>query len=1584
MCKFSFIFVLVSALIFSGVTQAASIDVTSPGDTVQGVPNDGDWPAGEAPPFVIDNDAGTKYLHFKGDNETSGFQVTPSGPFSGMTVTGMSFTTGNDTPGRDPIAFELYGSNGTIDGPYDLIDSGDIVDFSQSAEWPRNTKNATPIPIVSGGAYAHYQVLFTVLRDPGNGCCMQISEVELLTTYELPAGCVYRDIGTTGGYALESAGTYTVGAYGHDIWGGNDGLGYLFRPLEGNGIMKVNLASMTLTNDWAKVGVMIRETLADNSKHATMATTGTNGCQLVYRVDTGGGSYDKTTPAQVPPKEMWIERDGDTLRGTFWNVVIAGILEYWEIIEVPISMNTDVYIGLAVCSHDNAQLCTAVFDSVIWPAEPYKKVWLLSPEDGAKRQPFQPTLTWMPGDDATSHDVYLGTDQAAMDLVATKALGDESYTPDTPLAEGAKYYWQIVEQPGDYAGPIYSFNTERTGTGVIDYCIWYDIGGVAVPDLTSNPRYPDDPDVCGQIDVLDSGTDLGDNYGARAIGYLCPETSGDYTFWIASDDASELWLSTSGKGCEAVMIASVAGWSGYHAYDSNPSQMSAPIYLENGQMYPIWALWKEGGGGDHCSVAWEGGPGSDAPSRTEIDGYYMMPGYTPREASDPSPTGTVTPLEAETLSFRPASGATEHQVLFGEAGSMELIATLPAAENSVAVSVEAGKTYEWQVNEVYGTEIVNHVRVPVELAEGCLWSFSVEEWIGIDIGRANPEPAGSSSYDEDTGIYTLKSGGNELWGNADEFHYLYTTMKMNRDQGEIKARVLSIDAPSSWRRAGVMIRETTAANSRKVMSHKTGHDKARMQWRSDTGGGTTGGTEFNGIANPTWIRLTRDGSLFNAYYSFDGENWVHTGSQNVSMPAGKLVTVGLAVCHHNSQPQDQLTTVMFENLSITTPDPRQAYGPTPMNGAEGLPIATNLNWNAGDGAIEQYLYFSDNYADVEDGTAYIGALDPTVTEYELGTLDLTRTYYWAVDTFVQEGLTYDIILGDIWSFTVEDYRLLEDFEAYDVTPEPLPPQELIPGEMLVEAVPPPEQTMIDPGETIPGYTIPGYTIEPVEPDGSKLVAHYEFEENADDSTANANDGTVHGDPAYVAGVPGMPVFGKAIACATDDYIIVQDSPSLSFGNDSFSIGFWIQSSWAGGDKEFIVKNGSAGSEFGGKPPEGPNSGKRYVLKFDGEFRFAVDDDADKTLCKTDESNIATGDWVQVTAIRNRDDDKMYIYADGVLVGNQNDNTETSIDSPGEIMTIAAAQKENGTYEDEIGHWFNGQLDDMRFYNYALSEGEVRFLAGLGDKVVDPIVVEPIVVPPTYGPMLAHWALDGDTLDSSGNDFHGTAMGDASIDTDPDRGQVLSLDGDDDYVDCGNPDKLNFGTEDWSLSAWVKNTMTGTGDDNKGSIIANGGDGGGGHRYCLIVTEQQEGKVTLVTDDDSSKKQARGDITLVNDDVWHHVLGVREGDSIRIYIDGKLEGSSGTNANYDLSGAVQHNVLLGAITKHSDASIYKTYGGMIDDVRIYNYALSEGEARYLFFFFQAEDGIRDSVASRGLGDVYKRQSQDLLYHTRRRR
>ena len=177
---------VITLLLSSTAMPQGMIDVTSPFDTVVGVPDDGittggddnGWPPNEIPPNAFDDQILTKYLHFKGNVEPTGLRITPvSGP---SVVTGLSFTTANDAVERDPVEYELYGSNVSIDGPYTLIAEGPLVDFAGATEWPRRTKNETQIVFENDVAYAHYQVMFPTVRDPGAANSMQIAEVELL------------------------------------------------------------------------------------------------------------------------------------------------------------------------------------------------------------------------------------------------------------------------------------------------------------------------------------------------------------------------------------------------------------------------------------------------------------------------------------------------------------------------------------------------------------------------------------------------------------------------------------------------------------------------------------------------------------------------------------------------------------------------------------------------------------------------------------------------------------------------------------------------------------------------------------------------------------------------------------------------------------------------------------------------------------------------------------------------------------------------------------------------------------------------------------------------------------------------------------------------------------------------------------------------------------------------------------------------------------------------------------------------------------------------------------------------------------
>ena len=214
-------------------------------------------------------------------------------------------------------------------------------------------------------------------------------------------------------------------------------------------------------------------------------------------------------------------------------------------------------------------------------------------------------------------------------------------------------------------------------------------------------------------------------------------------------------------------------------------------------------------------------------------------------------------------------------------------------------------------------------------------------------------------------------------------------------------------------------------------------------------------------------------------------------------------------------------------------------------------------------------------------------------------------------------------------------------------------------------------------------------------------------------------------------------------------------------------------------------------------------------------------------------------------------------------------------------------------------------------------------------------------------LVALWPLDEGqgtaASDASGNGSNGTLNGGANWGTGI-FGSALQLDGTNDHMDCGNPSILDFGTGDFTVSAWINTTMTG-----KGTVYAKGADNSGGIRYTLCMGENNDGRMTLTTDDNSSKVQAQG-ATVINDGQWHLVMGMRRGTASLVYVDGVQDASATVSAAYDLSGTSQANTYVGAIDGASDSgtvSLEKFFAGLIDDVAVWDRALTAEEIELLW-------------------------------------
>ena len=176
-------------------------------------------------------------------------------------------------------------------------------------------------------------------------------------------------------------------------------------------------------------------------------------------------------------------------------------------------------------------------------------------------------------------------------------------------------------------------------------------------------------------------------------------------------------------------------------------------------------------------------------------------------------------------------------------------------------------------------------------------------WTDADVGAVTI--AGTADYTN--GLFTITASGADIWGTADAFHFVY--QPLNGD-GTITARVDSVQEAYVWSKAGVMIRETLAANSKQAIMLVSAARGAALQWRPTTGGASSS-VSGSTSAPPRWVRLVRTGDAFTGYESADGVTWIQVSSQSIPMAAN--VMVGLAVASHNTS---ATTTSQIESVVI--------------------------------------------------------------------------------------------------------------------------------------------------------------------------------------------------------------------------------------------------------------------------------------------------------------------------------------------------------------------------------------------------------------------------------------------------------------------------------------------------------------------------------------------------------------------------------------------------------------------------------------------------------------------------------------------
>ena len=178
----------------------------------------------------------------------------------------------------------------------------------------------------------------------------------------LPSGWSTKDIGAVAaaGAATSVNSIFSVAGSGADVWGTADEFRFVYRTLSGDGSIVARVESMDNVNAWVKAGVMMRETLNANSKHAFMLVSPGKGLAFQRRASTGGDSSNTSAGSGTAPSWVKVTRAGSTFTaykssdGSSWT----------KIGSLSMNMTSTIYVGLAVSSHVDGVLADASFSSV--------------------------------------------------------------------------------------------------------------------------------------------------------------------------------------------------------------------------------------------------------------------------------------------------------------------------------------------------------------------------------------------------------------------------------------------------------------------------------------------------------------------------------------------------------------------------------------------------------------------------------------------------------------------------------------------------------------------------------------------------------------------------------------------------------------------------------------------------------------------------------------------------------------------------------------------------------------------------------------------------------------------------------------------------------------------------------------------------------------------------------------------------------------------------------------------------------------------------------------------------------------------
>lgn len=633
--------------------------------------------------------------------------------------------------------------------------------------------------------------------------------------------------------ATTSCVSFSVSGGGADIWGTADQFVYVNKPLQGDGTIVARVRDLQDTDPWAKAGLMLRESLAAGSRHASIFVTPRQGVAFQRRTQTGGASLHTAGTSSGPPRWMKLERRGalvsayESPDGLTWIRVGSDVLTAGSV----------VHVGIAVTSHHASARTTAGVTDV--------------------------SLTTAIADEWSFANV--GT-PAIPGSAETNASGMRVTGAGTDIwntSDQFAFVYRVVAGDGDIVARIAALNATHR---------WAKAGVMVRGSLSSEAGYALATVTPG------SGIALQGRAHDGAVAQQAHVINGTFPAWLKLERRGALvhaYSSASGTQWTPLGTVVVALDDAVHvglAVTSHDSTQVAVADIDNVRV---------------TERSLSGNIRPNVTLTSPVSGAsYVAPATVTLTAAASDADGSIASVEFHSgTTFIGSVNSPPYTGQWTGVPAGTYLVTATAVDNRGESSVSSPISIS--VNPPAG----NAVTLP-------------SGWTATEIGA--PALAGTTSHSN--GTFSVQAAGTDVWGNADQFGFVYREISGDVD---VVARVANLQSPHAWTKAGLMVRSSLLRDAAHAFVMVTGGSGIAFQGRPHPGAssqhvqGQTGGA-------PAWLKLQRRGSAVTAFISNDGVQWTTLGTTSIALSTSAYV--GIAVTSHSAS---QLATAVVSDVAVS-------------------------------------------------------------------------------------------------------------------------------------------------------------------------------------------------------------------------------------------------------------------------------------------------------------------------------------------------------------------------------------------------------------------------------------------------------------------------------------------------------------------------------------------------------------------------------------------------------------------------------------------------------------------------------------------